>query len=109
MSSGGADRYHIIVTIPYYESDLHWSFTPICILYASCAWIRLVPEKDELGIFLERDLAAMLVFATNKKNAIHHPDAGVLDKFLVQDSLVAGEGNQRYLRLMDSKIPRLAA
>ncbi|GBQ09101.1 recombinase family protein [Acetobacter cerevisiae] len=54
--------------------------------------IRLIPEKDELGIFLEGDLAAMLGFATNKKNAMHHPDAGVLNKFLVQDSLVAGAG-----------------
>lgn len=34
----------------------------------------------------------MLVFATNKKSATHHPDAGVLSKFLVQDSLVAGAG-----------------
>ncbi|KXV22452.1 resolvase, partial [Acetobacter malorum] len=54
--------------------------------------IRLIPEKDELGIFLEGDLAAMLGFATNKKNAMHHPDAGVLNKFLVQDSMVAGAG-----------------
>ncbi|KXV19037.1 hypothetical protein AD933_02350, partial [Acetobacter malorum] len=52
----------------------------------------LIPEKDELGIFLEGDLAAMLVFATNRKNAMHHPDAGVLNKFLMQDSLVAGAG-----------------
>ncbi len=54
--------------------------------------IKLIPENGELAIFLEGDLAAMLVFATNKKNAMHHPDAGVLDKFLVQDSLVAGTG-----------------
>ncbi|MCG0999353.1 recombinase family protein [Acetobacter persici] len=54
--------------------------------------IRLIPENGVLGIFLEGDLAAMLIFATNKKNAEHHPDAGVLDKFLVQDSLVAGAG-----------------
>ncbi|KXV61366.1 resolvase, partial [Acetobacter tropicalis] len=54
--------------------------------------IRLIPEKDELGIFLEGDLAAMLIFATNKKNVMHHPGAGVLNKFLVQDSLVAGAG-----------------
>ncbi|OUL65364.1 resolvase [Acetobacter senegalensis] len=54
--------------------------------------IRLLPENGMLGIFLEGDLAAMLVFATNKKNAMHHPDAGVLDKFLMQDSMVAGAG-----------------
>ncbi|MPQ75193.1 recombinase family protein [Acetobacter senegalensis] len=54
--------------------------------------IRLIPEKDELAIFLEGDLAAMLSFASNRKNAMHHPDAGVLNKFLVQDSLVAGAG-----------------
>ncbi|MFT8898420.1 MAG: hypothetical protein ABF968_15910 [Acetobacter sp.] len=54
--------------------------------------IRLIPEGAELAIFLEGDLAAMLVFATNKKNAMHHPDAGVLNRFLVQDSLVAGAG-----------------
>ncbi|KXV61557.1 hypothetical protein AD947_00525, partial [Acetobacter tropicalis] len=54
--------------------------------------IRLIPENGELAIFLEGDLAAMLVFATNKKNAMHHPDAGVLSKFLMQDSLVAGAG-----------------
>ncbi|MCX2562300.1 recombinase family protein [Acetobacter farinalis] len=54
--------------------------------------IRLIPENGELAIFLEGDLAAMLGFATNKKNATHHPDTGVLNKFLVQDSLVAGTG-----------------
>ncbi|MCG4253720.1 recombinase family protein [Acetobacter senegalensis] len=54
--------------------------------------IRLIPENGVLGIFLEGDLAAMLSFASNKKNAEHHPDAGVLNKFLVQDSLVAGAG-----------------
>ncbi|MCP1203914.1 recombinase family protein [Acetobacter oryzoeni] len=54
--------------------------------------IRLIPENGTLGIFLEGDLAAMLGFATNKKNATHHPDAGVLNKFLVQDSMVAGAG-----------------
>ncbi|MEJ5155808.1 recombinase family protein [Gluconobacter wancherniae] len=55
--------------------------------------IKLIPENGELGIFLEGDLAAMLGFAVhNKKNAMHHPDAGVLEKFLVQGSLVAGVG-----------------
>ncbi|MGV4878787.1 recombinase family protein, partial [Acetobacter indonesiensis] len=37
--------------------------------------IRLIPENGVLGIFLEGDLAAMLSFASNKKNAEHHPDA----------------------------------
>nr|WP_264810112.1 hypothetical protein [Acetobacter orleanensis] len=36
--------------------------------------------------------AALLIFATNRKSAMHHPDAGVLGKFLVQDSMVAGAG-----------------
>ncbi|MFT8327434.1 recombinase family protein [Gluconobacter oxydans] len=54
--------------------------------------IRLIPENGELGIFLEGDLAAMLGFATNKKNTLRHPDAGVLGKFLVQGSMVAGAG-----------------
>ncbi|KXV23391.1 recombinase family protein, partial [Gluconobacter japonicus] len=54
--------------------------------------IRLIPENGELGIFLEGDLAAMLGFASNRKSAMHHPDAGVLDKFLVQGSMVAGAG-----------------
>ncbi|MDN7350151.1 recombinase family protein, partial [Acetobacter senegalensis] len=44
--------------------------------------IKLIPENGELAIFLEGDLAAMLDFASNKKNAMHHPDAGVLNKFL---------------------------
>ncbi|MBS1104356.1 MULTISPECIES: recombinase family protein [unclassified Gluconobacter] len=54
--------------------------------------IRLIPENGELGIFLEGDLAAMLGFATNRKSAERHPDAGVFEKFLVQDTLVAGAG-----------------
>ncbi|WP_215764659.1 recombinase family protein [Gluconobacter sp. P1D12_c] len=54
--------------------------------------IRLIPENGELGIFLEGDLAAMLGFASNRKNAMRHPDAGVLEKFLVQGTLVAGAG-----------------
>ncbi|MDF3626170.1 recombinase family protein [Brytella acorum] len=54
--------------------------------------IKLIPENGELGIFLEGDLAAMLGFATNRKNALRHLDAGVLEKFLVQGSLVAGAG-----------------
>ncbi|GAL97029.1 DNA resolvase [Acetobacter tropicalis NRIC 0312] len=57
--------------------------------------IRLIPENGALGIFLEGDLAAMLVFATNKKNATHHPDAGVLSRFMVQGSLVAGACDRR--------------
>ncbi|WP_264820928.1 recombinase family protein [Acetobacter malorum] len=54
--------------------------------------IKLIPENGELAIFLEGDLVSMLAFATNRKNAMHHPDAGVLDKFLMQDSLVAEAG-----------------
>ncbi|MBS1073170.1 recombinase family protein [Gluconobacter cerinus] len=54
--------------------------------------IRLIPEGAELAIFLEGDLAAMLGFASNRKNAKRHPDASVLEKFLVQGSMVAGVG-----------------
>ncbi|GBR23023.1 DNA resolvase [Kozakia baliensis NRIC 0488] len=54
--------------------------------------IKLIPENGELGIFLEGDLAAMLGFATNRKSAERHADAGVLEKFLVQFSMVAGAG-----------------
>ena len=54
--------------------------------------IRLIPENGEVGIFLEGDLAAMLGFASSRKNAMRHPDAGVLEKFLVQGTLVAGVG-----------------
>ncbi|WP_264802276.1 hypothetical protein, partial [Acetobacter indonesiensis] len=43
--------------------------------------ICLILENGVLGIFLEGDLAAMLIFASNKKNAEHHPDAGVFSKF----------------------------
>ena len=56
--------------------------------------IKLIPDNGELGIFLEGDLAAMLCLASNKKNAMCHPDAGVLDRFLVQGTLVAGAGYQ---------------
>lgn len=48
--------------------------------------IKLIPQNGELGIFLEGDLAAMLGFASNRKNTMRHPDAGVLGKCLVQDS-----------------------
>lgn len=71
--------------------------------------IKLIPENGELGIFLEGDLAAMLGFASNRKNAMHHPDAGVLDRFLVQDTLVAGACNQRKLLLVSGFVERLAA
>lgn len=71
--------------------------------------LKLIPENEELGIFLEGDLAAMLGFASNRKNAMHHPDAGVLEKFLVQGSMVAGACNQRKLLLVSGFVERLAA
>lgn len=52
--------------------------------------ISLILENSVLGIFFEGDLVAMLIFATNKKSATHHLDAGVLSKFLVQDSWLRG-------------------
>ncbi|WP_408735207.1 hypothetical protein [Gluconacetobacter diazotrophicus] len=93
--------------------------------------ITLQPTDGELAIILRGDLAAILQFAAHKKNATVHPDSGVLDAFVSQvsliagnrtlrsrrnvanghsqASLVAGEDNQRYLRLVDRGIPRLAA
>ena len=40
---------------------------------------------------------------------MRHPDAGVLEKFLVQDFMVAGACNQRKLLLVSGFVERLAA
>ncbi|NIE81508.1 recombinase family protein [Asaia sp. As-1742] len=67
-------------------------------LRALVSHIKLIPEDGELAIFLQGDLAAILSFASNKKNAALHPERGVLDAFVAQESLVAGTCNRRKLR-----------
>ncbi|CAP56865.1 recombinase family protein [Gluconacetobacter diazotrophicus] len=55
--------------------------------------VVLTPEgRDGLTITLKGDLAAILAFAADKKNATAHPERGVLQSFLSQASLVAGAG-----------------
>ncbi|GAN97059.1 MULTISPECIES: recombinase family protein [Acetobacteraceae] len=61
-------------------------------LRALVSRIKLIPQDGELAIFLEGDLAAILNFSSNKKSAAVHPDHGVLQSFIEQDSLVAGAG-----------------
>jgi site-specific DNA recombinase len=58
--------------------------------------VTLVPEEAELPIVLRGDLAAILRFAANKKNPDVLSEAGVLDGFLSQESVVAGRRNHRY-------------
>ncbi|WEQ55027.1 recombinase family protein [Komagataeibacter nataicola] len=61
-------------------------------LRALVSCIKLVPQDEELAIFLEGDLAAILNFSSNRKSAAAHPDHSVLESFIGQDSLVAGAG-----------------
>ncbi|KXV61715.1 resolvase, partial [Acetobacter senegalensis] len=60
--------------------------------------ITLQPAEGELAIILRGDLAAILQFAAHKKNATVHPDSGVLDAFVSQVSLVAGNRTLRSRR-----------
>ncbi|MFT8933429.1 MAG: recombinase family protein [Acetobacter syzygii] len=60
--------------------------------------ITLQPTDGELTIILRGDLAAILQFAAHKKNATVHPDSGVLDAFVSQVSLVAGNRTLRSRR-----------
>ncbi|MFT9073183.1 recombinase family protein [Gluconobacter potus] len=60
--------------------------------------ITLQPADGELAIILRGDLAAILQFAAHKKNATVHPDSGVLDAFVSQVSLVAGNRTLRSRR-----------
>ena len=46
--------------------------------------ITLQPADGELAIILRGDLAAILQFAAHKKNAMVHPDSGVLDALASQ-------------------------
>ncbi|NIE81578.1 recombinase family protein [Asaia sp. As-1742] len=60
--------------------------------------ITLQPADGELAIILRGDLAAILQFSAHKKNATVHPDSGVLDAFVSQVSLVAGNRTLRSRR-----------
>ncbi|ACI50844.1 Resolvase domain [Gluconacetobacter diazotrophicus PA1 5] len=60
--------------------------------------ITLQPTEGELAIILRGDLAAILQFAAHKKNTTAHPDSGVLDAFVSQVSLVAGNRTLRSRR-----------
>ncbi|WP_082267115.1 recombinase family protein [Komagataeibacter europaeus] len=60
--------------------------------------ITLQSADGELAIILRGDLAAILQFAAHKKNATVHPDSGVLDAFVSQVSLVAGNRTLRSRR-----------
>jgi hypothetical protein len=57
--------------------------------------LTLVPDAKELAIVLRGDLAAILRFATNKKNPDVLSEGGVLGALLSQVSLVAGTRNRR--------------
>lgn len=73
-------------------------------LRALVSRIKLIPQDGELAIFLEGDLAAILNFSSNKKSAAVHPDHGVLQSFIEQDSLVAGAGSNRYRHSLEIAI-----
>jgi site-specific DNA recombinase len=61
-------------------------------LRALISQITLQPADGELAIILRGDLAAILSFASHKKNPAVYRDGGVLDAFVSQVSLVAGIG-----------------
>ncbi|MFQ6163420.1 hypothetical protein ACLMJW_29060, partial [Sinorhizobium meliloti] len=92
--------------------------------------IELVPNGEELAIVLRGDLAAILTFACGKKNPEFLGQRAVLEDLLgqtgvsearkrkkphdggssgSQGSLVAGARNQRFLRLVEEFIPKVAA
>ncbi len=60
--------------------------------------MTLVPEENELGIVLRGDLAAMLAFAANKKNAGFLTETGLLRDLVEPGALVAMEGQGRLQR-----------
>ncbi|MGE5780187.1 MAG: hypothetical protein ACM30D_12890 [Hyphomicrobiales bacterium] len=69
--------------------------------------VTLTPADDHFDIELEGALAGMLTLA-NSSNA--GPDsATVSDVFRSSVKVVAGARNQRFLRIVESRIPRLAA
>ena len=72
--------------------------------------IELVPEGGRLAIVLRGDLAAMLAFAAHKKRP-GDPllKAGLASILLWRKSLGAGTRNQRFLRLVERRIPKQAA
>ena len=79
------------------------------VLRSLVAEISLVPQNGELSIVLLGDLDAILRFAAGKQDPDFLSDATALDNPLSQKSLVARARNSRFLRLVDSVVPRLAA
>ena len=73
--------------------------------------IILTPSDKGLQIDVRGDLAGILTVASGsgQTKTPARFRAGVRDAFASQVQMVAGEGNQRYLRLVDREIPRLAA
>ena len=72
--------------------------------------IELTPEDGRLAIVLRGNLAAMLTFAAHKKKpGAPSLEAGLVRGLLSQASLGAGTRNQRFLRLIEQRIPRHAA
>ena len=61
--------------------------------------VTLVPEENELGIVLRGDLAAMLVFAANKKKPDFLTETGLLRDLMEPGALVAVEGQGRCQRV----------
>ncbi len=64
--------------------------------------IVLTPVEDKVEIDVQGDLAGILTISTQSKN----PAAGATG---AQVKMVAGACNQRYLRLVERQIPKLAA
>ncbi len=64
--------------------------------------IVLTPVDGKVEIDVQGDLAGILTISTQSKN----PAAGATGS---QVKMVAGAGNQRYLRLVERQIPKLAA
>lgn len=64
--------------------------------------IVLTPVDGKVEIDVQGDLAGLLTISAQRKN----PAADAAGS---QVKMVAGAGNQRYLRLVERNIPRLAA
>lgn len=71
--------------------------------------ITLQPDGNGLAIVLRGDLAAMLSFAANTKKPGLRGETGLICDPGSQASLVAGAHNQRFLRLVEVEIPKMAA
>ncbi|UMM07984.1 recombinase family protein [Gluconobacter frateurii] len=72
--------------------------------------IILTPSDKGLQIDVQGDLAGILTVASDGQTKTPGRfRTGVHDALASQVQMVAGEGNQRYLRLVDREIPRRAA